>query len=278
MADRTLADKQYKDGYQVLEGGDYLVHTQGTKFNGKHMVIRLADGTVMGEYSSREAANRRAQQLGGNSSRSRRIDLMERPSESFSWFRLNRQERHFSEAQEAALIANRAKVEIEKERKEERHYLATAGSSARAALAEHDVIDRTSFYSEIVSEATVLKRDPRFDTPKMKKYLRQFSLGPAIIRTEYGYAHAANSYRRAHVEAAWMALSEHDRVRRCRQHYVLATRLLDPTQTKLAPIRPLDAQAISRVLAEYPIEAALLESGTADGNIPDGVVDSVQAG
>lgn len=44
MGDSVLADKQYKDGYQVLEGGDYLVHTEGTKYKGKHMVIRAADG------------------------------------------------------------------------------------------------------------------------------------------------------------------------------------------------------------------------------------------
>jgi hypothetical protein len=49
-------------------------------------------------------------------------------------------------------------------------------------------------------------------------------------------------------------MSEHDRVRRCRQHYVLATNLLDPNETKLKPIRPLEAQAISRVLAKYPIQ------------------------
>lgn len=67
MADRALADKQYKDGYQVIEGGDYLVHTEGTKYDGRHMMIRIADGTVMGEYVRRETANRRAQELGGNS-------------------------------------------------------------------------------------------------------------------------------------------------------------------------------------------------------------------
>lgn len=88
----------------------------------------------------------------------------------------------------------------------------------------------------------------------MKEYLRQFSLGPTILKTEYGYAYAAKSYRRAHVEAAWMSLPEHDRVRRCRQHYVLATNLLDPTETKLNPISTLEAHAISRVLAKYPVQ------------------------
>lgn len=64
----------------------------------------------------------------------------------------------------------------------------------------------------------------------------------------------ASSYRRAHVEAAWMSMSEHDRVRRCRQHYVLATNLLDPTETKLNPIPSIEAQAISRVLAKFPVQ------------------------
>lgn len=145
-------------------------------------------------------------------------------------------------------------MKAEKKREKERKDLAAAGTSSEAALAEHELIDKTNFYSEIVSEATILKRDPRFDTPKMKKFLRQFSLGPAILKTEYGYAHAENTYRRAHVEAAWMSIPEHDRVRRCRQHYVLATRLLDPTETRLNPIHPVDEQAINRVLAKSPVQ------------------------
>lgn len=255
MADRALADKQYKDGYQVLEGGDYLVRTVGTKFNGKHMVIRMADGTIIGEYLSREAANRRAQQLGGNSSRSRRINYMDEPANSFTWSWLNQQERKFPQAKMTTTMTRRAEVKIEKGREQERKDLAAVGPSAETDLAEHALSDRTNFYSEIVSEAAALKHDPRFDTPKMKEFLRLFSLGPAILKTEYGYAHTANSYRRAHVEAAWMSMSEHDRVRRCRQHYVLATNLLDPTETKLNPVRPLEAQAISRVLAKYPTQS-----------------------
>ncbi len=258
MADRALEDKQYKDGYQVLEGGDYLVHTEGTRYHGKHLVIRIADGTLVGEYLSREAANRRAQQLGGNSSRSRRVQHLEVPTNSFTWSRLNEQERNFTNAGAAATTARRAEVKIEKKRDQERKDLEATGPSAKAALAEYELTDRMDFYSEIVSEATILKRDPRFDTPKMRKFLRQFSLGPAILKTEYGYAHAVNTYRRAHVEAAWMSMSEHDRVRRCRQHYVLVTNLLDPSETRLNPIRPLEARAISGVLAKYPVQRRML--------------------
>lgn len=258
MADKALEDKQYKDGYQVLEGGDYLVHTEGTRYHGKHMVIRVADGTLMGEYLSREAANRRAQHLGGNSVRSRRSQHMSEPTNPFTWSRLNEQERNFTKAGLAATMARRAEVKIEKKRDQERKDLEAAGPSAKAALAEHELIDRMDFYSEIVSEATILKQDPRFDTTKMKKFLRQFSLGPAILKTEYGYAHAANTYRRAHVEAAWMSMSERDRVRRCRQHFALATNLLDPTETKLNPIQPIEAQAIRRVLAKYPVQRRVL--------------------
>jgi len=255
MSDRKLADKQYKDGYQVLEGGDYLVHTEGTKYNGKHMVIQIADGFVIGEYSSREAANRRAQQLGGNSARSRRVQFMEKPTNSFTWSRLNEQERKFTEAGAAATMAKRAEVEAKRACEKERDDVVIGGPSTRTALDEERLIDRTNYYSEIVSEATVLKRDPRFDTPKMKKFLRQFSLGPAILKTEYGFAHAANTYRRAHVEAAWMSMSEHDRVRRCRQHGALAANLLDSTETTLNPVHPLEAQAISRALAEFPAQS-----------------------
>jgi hypothetical protein len=164
MSDRNLADKQYKDGYQGLEGGDYLVHTEGTKHHGKHMVIRMADGATVGEYLSREAANRRAQQLGGNSARSRRVEYMDKPTNPFTWARLNQQERSFTEAKEVALVAECAEIEITKKREEERDCLAIVGPSAEAALAEHALIDRTNFYSEIVSEAAILKRDPRFDT------------------------------------------------------------------------------------------------------------------
>lgn len=128
-----------------------------------------------------------------------------------------------------------------------------AGPSANAALAEHELTNTIEYYSEIVSEASIMKQDARFDTPKMKRYLRQFSLGPDILKTEYGYARASNTYRRAHVEAAWMAMSVGDRVRRCRQHYVLATTLLDPTETVLNPLPLLDARAISMVLADHPI-------------------------
>jgi hypothetical protein len=257
MSDRKLADKQYKDGYQVLEGGDYLVRTEGTKYDGKHMVIRMADGAVMGEYCRREAANRRAQQLGGNSRLTRHFNFTDEPTDSFKWSWLNKQERRFAEAKVATTLARRAEVEAEKEREKERRDMVIGGPWAQTALDEDRLIDRTNYYSEIVSEATILKRDPRFDTPKMKKFLRQFSLGPAILKTEYGYAHAANTYRRAHVEAAWMSMSEHDRVRRCRQHGALAATLLDSTVTTLNPVHPLEAQAISRALAEFPAQSRI---------------------
>ena len=167
----------------------------------------MADGATVGEYLSREAANRRAQQLGGNSSLSRHFNYTDEPANSPTWSWLNQQERKFTEAKMATTMAKRAEVKIEKKREQERSRLADAGPSAEVALAEHALIDRTNYYSEIVSEATILKRDPRFDTPKMKKFLRQFSLGPAILKTEYGYSHTANSYCRAHVEAAWMSMS-----------------------------------------------------------------------
>lgn len=82
---------------------------------------------------------------------------MDEPTNPFTWSRLNEQERSFTKAGVAATMARRAEVKIEKKREQERKDLAAAGPSAETDIAEHALIDRTNFYSEIVSEAAILK-------------------------------------------------------------------------------------------------------------------------
>lgn len=121
MANKLLTDAQYRNGYQVLEGGDYLVHSVGTKFKGKHIVIRTADGVTMGAYLSRNAANRRAQELGGNSAKSRRLRYMQKPVESFTWLGLNKQERSFAETTMLSQLSRQVEMQ----------FIRTASKSAR---------------------------------------------------------------------------------------------------------------------------------------------------
>ena len=66
-------DAYYKDGYQVAEGGDYKVSSKDNYLHSNtHTLTRVSDGAVIGVYSMRSAACKRAQQLGGNTHRSRR--------------------------------------------------------------------------------------------------------------------------------------------------------------------------------------------------------------
>lgn len=66
---------QYKDGYRVMDGGDYLVRPTDAAKDKRwdaHELVELATGKVLGTYYSRQAAQVRAKQLGGNSHKSRR--------------------------------------------------------------------------------------------------------------------------------------------------------------------------------------------------------------
>lgn len=66
---------QYKDGYKVMNGGDYLVRPVDPEKSERwdtHELVELATGKVLGTYFSRQAAQVRAKQLGGNSHKSRR--------------------------------------------------------------------------------------------------------------------------------------------------------------------------------------------------------------
>ena len=62
-----ILETQYKGGYQVKEGGDYLVRParerEATEHWHEFAVVRVATGEVVGMYGSRTSANRRAQQL-----------------------------------------------------------------------------------------------------------------------------------------------------------------------------------------------------------------------
>ncbi len=62
-----ILETQYKGGYQVKEGGDYLVRPakegEATEHWHRFAVVRVATGEVVGMYGSRASANRRAQQL-----------------------------------------------------------------------------------------------------------------------------------------------------------------------------------------------------------------------
>lgn len=72
-----MKDAHYKEGYQCDSGGDYIVRcaeTDPEKVNrwSNHQLIRFADGRILQTYSSRAAACKRAQELGGNTRRVRR--------------------------------------------------------------------------------------------------------------------------------------------------------------------------------------------------------------
>jgi hypothetical protein len=51
----TAHDAHYKDGYQVPEGGDYIVRPQSADKSKRwdmHILIRVADDRVVGTYSA----------------------------------------------------------------------------------------------------------------------------------------------------------------------------------------------------------------------------------
>jgi hypothetical protein len=243
-------DAMYKDGYKVKENGDYLVHSEGEDDDARHSLTRMSDGTNVGVYLSREAACRRAQQLGGNSHLARRVANF---GGSHTKDRLTRQEQEFVEAHELARSNRRVENQLRADRVQEKQELRQGGTKAKKALQEHELNERKERLREIVSESALLKRDDRFNTPKMKRYLRRYSLGETHLETEWGRSHATNAYRRVHVEAAWLALPEKERVRRCRQHYRLSTTWLNQDGTRLIPMPVLELEAIIEVLGEFPM-------------------------
>src|ERR1700733_16140879 len=77
----TAKAAHYKDGYQVTEGGDYIVRPQSADKSKRwdmHILIRVADDRVIGTYCGRASARKRAQALGGNTARSRRLEEIAR--------------------------------------------------------------------------------------------------------------------------------------------------------------------------------------------------------
>jgi hypothetical protein len=65
--DAQYKDAQYKCGYPVAEGGDYIVHKvdpESKSRHAEHVLIRVADGQTLGSYMTRAAACKMAYQFG----------------------------------------------------------------------------------------------------------------------------------------------------------------------------------------------------------------------
>jgi len=256
-------DAHYKDGYKVPEGGDYIVRpvdpVKGNSQYADHLLIRVVDDRIIGRYCSRAAACKRAQQMGGNTPQSRRAawrgsvrGLSTEEQSHASSKGLDTLIRHEKEAADkemhqefCELLAARERVRVCGE------VLAT--EQAERAVDEQMKTMHITRLSEIVSENKLLADDARFATPAMKKDLRQYSLGATRLRSYIGNPYiAANAYRLAHVEAAWLALSERKRITRCRQNFLL-WRFLNEDHSALTPLQQYEVEAIKATLRLYPV-------------------------
>lgn len=242
-----MKDTYYRDGYRVLADGDYIVRCLGKGKYDPHVVLRATDGAVMGRYLARKAAIVRAQALGGNTVRMRNRTWGGRTPKG-----LTSLETRAAQNRELRNLTQAVGIEEERDRSKEREELSTAYPASAAALEDHEYTDEVKRLSDVISETEALA-DNRFATPKMKGYLRRFSLGPLRLEGRYGYSYPAHTYRRAHIEVAWQALPERDRIRRCRQHYVLATTLLDNDEAGLRPTHATTIRAIEDVLRRFPL-------------------------
>lgn len=256
----TAHDAHYKDGYKLPEGGDYIVRPQNAdkaKRWDMHILICTADERVIGTYCGRASACKRAQALGGNTARSRRVRGW-----GLSSTRLTPLERSHAEKSSMTQLIEWTAESIAKDRSKELDDLYAsrrAGSpGADAAIQEHHRTDYIEQLKEIVSESKALEYDDRFNTPAMKRYLRNYSLGPVRIQGQYGPSIPKHAYRRVHTEAAWLALSERKRIQRVRQHYRLG-RYLDETGERLVPVDQWKLDAIAAVIKEFPVPNARSE-------------------
>ena len=264
----TTKDAQYKDGYQVAEGGDYLVHKVNPEVQSQfaeHQVIRIADGRVLGRYSSRQAACKRAQQFGGNTRDSRRAGGGVFSGRN-AFNRLSPKEQTVAEKIAMTKVVVQTTDAIEKEREHELHELYEAlrkgTPGADAAIHDHYRTDYINRLQEIISESKLLAEDARFESAAMKEYLRQYSLGSARTQNRWNTGLPNHAYRRVHVEAAWLDLPERKRLQRAQQNYKLRHLVqlngFDPADcsyesVSLRPVESWELEAIAEVLKQFPV-------------------------
>jgi len=218
-------DTQYKDGYQVEEGGDYIVRAFDplkTKKSDKHLVLRASNGRVLGTYLSRASACKRAQQFGGNTPRSRTASLHSHVRKNLT----PAEDAHVAKAK-----ALRAPVV--------------------AAPVEPLKLPALTNDEGVISESQLTQHGCGQDTwtrTLILKYLRPYSLGPGPSGDFSCYA--KNRYTRKSVATAWLTVPP--AIRREREAILQGYYIDDTVDEYIARKASMETSAVTALSSVVP--------------------------